>query len=268
MSVPAGAPLSLRSERVKQARKLTRRAVRAERGLFLAEGPQAVREALATPGVVVEVYAAPDRHDELRRAADAAGTPWHDAAPEAVASLSETVTPQGVVAVCHTLERGPRAVVRPGADLIVLCADVRDPGNAGTLARTADAVGADGLLMVGDSVDLQGGKAVRASVGSLFHLPWAVERDHATALRLARDAGLTVLAADGSGEVDLLAGPTAALLRGPVAWLFGNEARGLPETTAAAADHRVRVPIPGRAESLNLATAAAVCLYATLAARR
>ena len=149
---------------------------------------------------------------------------------------------------------------------MAVCADVRDPGNAGTVIRTADAAGAGGVLLAGDSVDAYNPKTVRASVGSLFHLPVGVEPDVPSAVATAQAAGLVVLAADGGGEVDLF--EADHLLRGPVAWLFGNEAWGLPAGTAALADHRVAIPIPGRAESLNLATAAAVCLYATARARR
>ena len=267
MSIPADDPLlSTRSGRVKEARKLTRRAVRSERRLFLAEGRQAVREALALPGCAREVFAVPGRHDDLRAAAEAAGVPWLDADEAAVASLSDTVSPQGVVAVCSALDRPLEAVLPDEPSLVVVCADVRDPGNAGTVVRCADAVGAQAVVLTGDAVDVHNGKTVRASVGSVFHLPLALHRDTAEAVAILRGRGFAVLAADGSGETELYADP--ALLRGPVAWLFGNEAWGLPADLAALADHRVRIPIPGRAESLNLATAAAVCLYATHAARR
>jgi TrmH family RNA methyltransferase len=258
--------LSTRSGRVKEARKLTRRAVRTDRRLFLAEGRQAVREALALPGCVREVFAVPGRHDDLRPAAQQAGVPWYDAEEPAVASLSETVSPQGVVAVCAALDRPLGDVLPADPSLVVVCADVRDPGNAGTVVRCADAVGAQAVVLTGDAVDVHNGKTVRASVGSVFHLPIAQHRDTAEAVAILRERGFAVLAADGSGETELYADP--ALLRGPVAWLFGNEAWGLPAEVAALADHRVSIPIPGRAESLNLATAAAVCLYATHAARR
>jgi TrmH family RNA methyltransferase len=210
-----------------------------------------------------------------------------------MAGLSDSVTPAGVVAVCRFLDRpvdevltapevevvsglappSPRSpelrapAPAQGSDrLVVVAADVRDPGNAGTLVRTADAVGAAGVVLAGHSVDAYNPKTVRAAVGSLFHLPLALAPDPAAAVASARTAGLTVLAADGAGDVDLFAADE--LLRGPVAWLFGNEAWGLPPELAVLADHRVAIPIPGRAESLNLATAAAVCLYATLRARR
>jgi RNA methyltransferase, TrmH family len=147
----------------------------------------------------------------------------------------------------------------------VICADVRDPGNAGTLLRTADAMGADAVVLAGHSVDAYNPKTVRASVGSLFHLPVAIEPDAASAVRAARQAGLTVVAADGAGELALDA--AGQVLAGPTAWLFGNEAWGLPPELAGLADHRVRIPIRGRAESLNLATAAAICLYETARCR-
>jgi TrmH family RNA methyltransferase len=179
--------------------------------------------------------------------------------------LSDSVTPAGVVALCRFLDR-PAAHLLEGARLVALCADVRDPGNAGTVIRSADAAGADAVVLAGSSVDAYNPKTVRASVGSLFHLPLAVEPDAAAAVRAAQDAGLQVLAADGAGEVDL--DEADDLLAAPTAWLFGNEAWGLPAELAGLADHRVRIPIHGRAESLNLSTAAALCLYASARVHR
>lgn len=265
MTQPVAVPLTARSGRVKEARKLSRRPARTERRLFLADGPKAVAGALSVPGCVVEVFVTPTAGAvTLHDAARAAGVPWTVVDDRAMGSLSDSVSPAGVVAVCCFLDTDPADVVRD-ASLLVVCADVRDPGNAGTVIRTADAVAADGVLLTGNSVDPYNPKTVRASVGSLFHLPHALAPDTASAVTAARDAGLTVMAADGAGEVDLF--EADELLRGRVAWLLGNEAWGLPSETAALADHRVRIPIPGRAESLNLATAAAVCLYATARAR-
>jgi TrmH family RNA methyltransferase len=250
------------------ARRLARRASRAEHGLFLAEGPQAVREALTVPGCVREVFAVPGRHAELEQLTAAAGAPWQLVDDAAMASLSDTVHPQGVVAVCGTLDVPLSAVLAPRPRLLTVCADVRDPGNAGTVIRCSDAAGAQGVVMTGDSVDVHNGKAVRASAGSLFHVPVAVSPDRAPTLESVRAAGLTILAADGYGEVDLDEAADGGLLDAPTAWLFGNEAWGLPDDVAELADHRVRIPIHGRAESLNLATAAAVCLYASARAHR
>jgi TrmH family RNA methyltransferase len=265
------AVLSSRSGRVRTARRLARRTFRAENRLFLAEGPQAVREALTVPGCVREVFALPEaarQWPDLHTAALTSGVAWHPADATAVAALSDTVHPQGVVAVCRFLDEPWRALVDADPQLLVLCADVRDPGNAGTVIRCADAAGADGVVLTGSSVDLYNGKTVRASVGSLFHLPLAVQRDTAAVVDALRGRGVVVLAADGAGELDLDDAACRGTLDGPTAWLFGNEAWGLPRDLGTLADHRVRIPIHGRAESLNLATAAAVCLYASARAHR
>lgn len=255
-------PLTAGNSRVKEARKLSRRSVRTERRLFLADGPKAVEGALGVEGCVVEVFATPHALEQHAALLASASVTLVD--DRALGSLSDAVNPAGVVAVCRHLDAPLEHVVRSAARLLAICADVRDPGNAGTVIRTADAAGADAVVLAGQSVDAYNPKTVRATVGSLFHLPVAIEPDPATAVRAAQARGLTVLAADGAGEVDLF----DADLSGPTAWLFGNEAWGLPEELAALADHRVAIPIHGRAESLNLATAAAVCLYASARAQR
>ena len=268
--VPADAALLTKSSgRVKAARRLARRASRAELGLFLAEGPQAVREALTLENCVREVFAVPGaaaQHPEIHEAS--AGLPWHLVDEAALASLAETVHPQGLVAVCRAVDRPLDDLLDARPRLLAVCADVRDPGNAGTVIRCADAAGADGVVLTGSSVDPFNGKTVRATAGSLFHLPLAVGGDPRDVVRRLREAGLTVLAADGAGETDLNEAEERGLLDRPTAWLFGNEAWGLPADLAALADHRVAIPIHGRAESLNLATAAAVCLYSSARAHR
>ena len=249
--------------RVKEARKLSRRSVRSERRLFLADGPKSVEAALAVDGCVVEVFAtveATERYAAWRDAAPA----WAVVDDRALASLSDSVTPAGVVAVCHFLDAPLASSL--GGRLVAMCADVRDPGNAGTVIRTADAAGADAVVLAGSSVDAYNPKTVRASVGSLFHLPVVVEPDVEAAVAAARAAGLSVLAADGEGETSL--DEAGDLLGRRTAWLFGNEAWGLRPEVAALADHRIRIPIHGRAESLNLSTAAALCLYASASAHR
>ena len=262
-------PLTTRSGRVKAARRLARRLHRAELGLFLAEGPQSVREALTVPDCVREVFAtesAATQHPGIRAAA--AAVPWHLVDDAALASLTDTVHPQGLVAVCGRVDVDLDLVLAGTPRLLAVCADVRDPGNAGTVIRCADAAGAQGVVLTGRSVDPYNGKSVRATAGSLFHLPLVVAADIHAVVRRLQESGLTVLAADGAGETDLDAAEDAGLLDQPAAWLFGNEARGLPEDLAVLADHRVAIPIHGRAESLNLATAAAVCLYASARAQR
>ncbi|CUR54144.1 tRNA/rRNA methyltransferase [metagenome] len=258
-------PLTSGNTRVKNARKLARRSFRTESRRFLADGPKAVEGALSVEGCVVEVFAT--QRATVEYAALRARTEhWQVVDDRALASLSDSVSPQGVVALCRFLDRPVEHVLDGDPRLVALCADVRDPGNAGTVIRCADAAGADAVVLSGHSVDAYNPKTVRATVGSLFHLPIASVDDPAAAVRAAQEAGLVVLAADGHGEVGLF--EADELLAQPTAWLFGNEAWGLPDDLAALADHRVAIPIHGRAESLNLATAAAICLYASARSQR
>ncbi|MFI2303700.1 TrmH family RNA methyltransferase [Actinacidiphila glaucinigra] len=259
---------SLRSPRVVAARRLAKRSFRGKERRFLAEGPQAVREAMAH---LVEVYVTPEaaaRHDVIVAAARAAGVPVLTATDEVVAEMSDTVTPQGIIGLCRFLDTPFEEVLRGRPKLVAVLAHVRDPGNAGTVLRCADAAGAEAVVLTDASVDLYNPKAVRASVGSLFHLPVALGVPMETVVDGLRGAGVRLLAADGAGERDLDAELDEGTMGGPTAWIFGNEAWGLPEETRALADEVVRVPIHGRAESLNLATAAAVCLYASARAQR
>ena len=252
------------------ARKLLRRAGRDRAGRFLVEGAQAVREAVRFARVhelfVTETGA--ERHPDLLAAAGAAGARIVPVTDRAAEALSDTVTPQGLVAVCDLLDVPVADALGERPALVAVCAGIADPGNAGTVIRVADAAGADAVLLAGDTVDPHNGKAVRASTGSVFHLPLARDRDPDAVLDACAAAGLVLLAADAAGELDLHDPAADAVLAGRVAWVFGGEAHGVPQAVAQRADHRVRVPIHGRAESLNLATAAAVCLYASAAARR
>lgn len=251
---PADQLFTERTPRVVSASKLLRSAGRRKAGLFLAEGSNAVTSALEA-GLVEELFVTDDgaaRYPELLVGRVAYVT------DRAMRGLSDTVTPPGIVAVCRAL---PHARVPDGARLVAVPVDVSEPGNAGTVIRVADAVGADAVLLAGDAVDPMNGKVVRASAGSVFHLPVAQERDAVAAVANLRAAGLTVLATAADGEVSL--DDADELLAGPTAWLFGNEAHGLSRELQAAADHRIAIPIRGRAESLNLATAASICLYSS-----
>lgn len=261
-------PLAASNARVKEARKLSRRSVRTERRLFLADGPKAVEGALAA-GVVAEIFATADAVEQYAHILGSAEVTLVE--PRAIEGLSDSVSPAGLVAVCRFFdaEMGTLHTAHQssgGLSLVAICADVRDPGNAGTVIRCADAAGADAVILAGDAVDLYNPKTIRASVGSAFNLPIVIERDVTAAITAAKAAGLRVLAADGGGDVDLF--QAEAALAAPTAWLFGNEAWGLPAELRAAADQVVSIPIFGRAESLNLSTAAAVCLYATARSQR
>jgi TrmH family RNA methyltransferase len=266
---------STRSPRVKAARRLAKRAFRRRDNRFLAEGPQAVREALALDGVLVELFATADaesRHQDLVGRAEKSGVPIARVSAEVMAELAQTVTPQGLLAVCKfvdvPLESALSPALSPAPRLVTVLAHVRDPGNAGTVLRTADAAGSDSVIFTDASVDPYNGKCVRASAGSLFHLPVVMGPRFDVLIPALKQAGLTVVAADGAGESSLDTALDAGMLDGPTAWVFGNEAWGLPEEILTAVDEVVRVPIYGGAESLNLATAAAVCLYTSARAQR
>lgn len=258
-----------RSPRVRAVAKLTKRSARQETGLFLLEGPQAAREALAfRPDTLVEVFATPsamERHQDIRDGAEDAGVEIVLTTEAVLDAMADTVTPQGIVAVARQSPSALRDVFAASPTLIAICEEVRDPGNLGTIIRAADAAGADAVILTGRTVDPYNPKVVRATTGSLFHVPVAVGADLAEVVERARAVGLRVVAAD-VGGANFLA--SRDLLSEPTAWLFGNEARGLEEDALAQADLALRLPIYGRAESLNLATAASVCLYETAFAQR
>ncbi|WP_150306659.1 TrmH family RNA methyltransferase [Planctomonas psychrotolerans] len=260
-----------RSPRVRAVAKLARKDARSETGLFLLEGPQAVTEALSfRPEVLDDLFATPtalDRYPEIARAAEDADLDVEFVTEQVLDAMADTVTPQGILAVCRQFPTSIRSIFASRPSLVVVLEEVRDPGNAGTIIRAADAAGADAVILTGRSVDLYNPKVVRATTGSLFHVPVALATELGPALDRAREAGLTVLAADVKGD-DLPGVRRSGALDGPTAWLFGNEARGLTDADLALADRAVRVPIYGRAESMNLATAASVCLYESAFAQR
>jgi RNA methyltransferase, TrmH family len=260
-----------RSPRVRAVAKLAKKAARAESGLFLLEGPQAVAEALTfRPELVVELFATPsalERHTDIAAIVVDVGIDVEFVTEEVLDSMADTVTPQGFVAVCRQFPTAVKDVFAASPNLVAILEEVRDPGNAGTIVRAADAAGADAVVFTGRTVDLYNPKVVRSSTGSLFHLPVAVGAELADVLERAKAAGLTVLAADVKGE-DLLHARNEGVLARPTAWLFGNEARGLPDEQLTLADRVVTVPIYGHAESMNLATAASVCLYESAFAQR
>lgn len=260
-----------RTPRIVAARRLHRRRDRETSARFLAEGPPAVREALARPGVVTELFGTPaalDRYAALAALAVGGDVPVSPVTDDALAALAETVAPQGLVAVCRHLDVPLERVLDAAPRLVAVLAEIRDPGNAGTVLRTADAAGAGAVVFAGDAVDPYNGKCVRASAGSLFHVDVVRAAEPVAVVEALRAAGLTVLATTGYGESDLDELADAGALAAPTAWIFGSEAHGLPDELIAVADARVRVPLHGRAESLNLAAAAAVCLYASARALR
>ena len=252
-----------RAERVKAVRALGRRSARQRAGRFVVDGPQGVREVLRFAAhTVVELYAetaALGRHRDLIEAARGADLPVHQCDPAVMAALVDTQHPQGIVAVCRPVDVPVTDALAPGDGFVVVLAHVRDPGNAGTVIRAADAAGARAVILSDESVDIYNPKVVRSTAGSLWHLPIALGGDVPGLIAACQSRGRRVLAADGAGTTLL---PDADL-SGAHAWLMGNEAWGLDEQIRALADDVVRVPIHGHAESLNLALAATVCMYAS-----
>jgi RNA methyltransferase, TrmH family len=245
---------SARNPKVAAAVRLKKRAFREEDRRFLVEGAQAVAEALAEDGRLLSLFVHDDL-DPLAVRAKHAGVPIDQVTERVMERLTSTVTPQGVVGIAPFVDVPLVALAPPG--VVAILHEVRDPGNAGTILRSADAAGATGVVFAGSSVDAYNPKCVRASAGSVFHVP--VVRAVATedAIASLREAGFALIAMDAHGEEDLF---EAEIPRSP-AFVFGNEAHGLPSEILEAADRRVRVPQAGRAESLNLAAAATVCLF-------
>ena len=284
---------SPRSERVRKVAALTGRSARRKQGRFRVEGPQAVRSLLAhRPELALEVHLterAADAHPELERLAREAGVPARlvdeqilramvrESGPADATADGETgapgalVSPQGVVAVGTLPAEDPdsataalEALPDDGPLTVVVLHEVRDPGNVGTLIRTADAAGADLVLLTRTSADPFSPKAVRASVGGLFHLPVLTGAEGGPLLEALAARGITAAATSGYADSELF----DVDLPERIAWILGNEAHGLDEATLAAAPLTVRIPLAGHAESLNVHTAATVCLFETLRRRR
>lgn len=280
------------SPRIREAAKLAKRSWRTKTRRFVAEGPQAVREALVrhgelTPvavtlpprageedvsarpaprGAVLDVWAtaeAADRHPDVIATAAGAGLRVRQATAEVLAVLTDTVASQGIVAVVEHLDVPLTDVVTREARLLVVLSQVRDPGNAGTVLRVADAAGADAVVVTSSSVDVYNPKTVRSTAGSLFHTPVVTGVGLPEVTELARARGLQVLAADAHPPAHDLHVPwdTGLDLSARTAWVFGNEAWGLPEADRSECDAAVAIPLYGRAESLNLASAASICIY-------
>jgi TrmH family RNA methyltransferase len=246
---------------VAAAVKLHRQIVRRRAARFLAEGPNLVEAALRR-GLVSEVFATESAMN--RFGSVLADAPVHLVTERAAKALSETVTPVGLVAVCAMPDVRLADVIADSPRLVAVAVEISEPGNAGTLVRIADAMGADAVVLARNSVDPYNGKCLRASAGSIFSIPVVTEPDAAHAVSMLGQAGLQVLATTVDGEVSL----DEADLSGPTAWLFGPEAHGLPADLAEMATHRVQIPMPGSAESLNVASAASICLYLSARAHR
>ncbi|MHB8984823.1 MAG: TrmH family RNA methyltransferase [Eubacteriales bacterium] len=257
------------NQRLKLLRRLENRKHREKEGLFLAEGIRFVEEALSSGWPVeflacTEKTAVSPRGELLLQSARSGNIPVLEVDEKLFAGLSDTITPQGVLAVVRQKRQDCTDLIFSGRVPLLLIVDgVQDPGNLGTIVRTADAAGAGGVLLLKGTVDLYNPKVLRSTMGSIFHVP--------IVQNLETNQALDVLAAAGA---KLFAGlPRAARslyevdLRGPAAFLLGSEARG-PGNLAGLNVESISIPLPGRAESLNVAVAAGVLLFEALRQRR
>ena len=266
-------PFTERTPRVVSASKLHRAAARRKTGRFLAEGANSVEAAVST-GYAIEIFCAEDALDRfagLVSAARTSGVQVSAVTTRAIRALSDTVSPAGIVALCRTLVREPSPVIEPPSHdhgdgpsprVVAVGQALAEPGNVGALIRVADALGVDAVWLTEGAVDPENTKAVRASAGSLFHVPVVRGVAESSLVARAHALGLQVAVATASGEVDVENADEQ--LSRPTAWIFGNEAHGVPASLTAAADLRVRIPIRGRAESLNIVTAASICLHTSV----
>jgi len=257
---------SVKSDRVTAVRVLHSRQGRRRTGRFVVEGPQAVRSALAAGVVIRDLFMDDDAgaaFPDIAESAGARGLPVCRATPEVLAAMGETRQPQGVLAVCDQLPRGDLDAVMSADGPVIVLDSVTDPGNVGTVIRTADAAGAAGVLLTPGSADVHNGKVVRSTAGSIFHLPVISGLEVATVAAAAARHGRRVAAAAGTAPVDLFDAVDDGLVSRRTCWIVGSEAHGISETARGAADLLVRIPMTGRAESLNAAVAAAIVLYVT-----
>ncbi|PHX61145.1 MAG: RNA methyltransferase [Actinobacteria bacterium] len=262
---------SRRSATVAAVKRLQTKAGRKDSATFIVEGPQALREAFAHRADIRQVFVttgAIARWGEIMQAARAADVEVTIVSEGVLEAMAETKSPQGWLATCGMEIATLDEIMAERPSVLVVLDQVSDPGNVGTIIRTADAAGARAVLLTGESVDPFNGKCVRASAGSIFHLPVVpqVRADHLVAAARQQGAVLVVTAAD--GERELFEWLDSAPVMNPTLWVFGSEAHGVGVDLQEAADVRVRIPIHGSAESLNIASAVAVCLYSDADRRR
>lgn len=251
----------LQNPMVKAAAELKQKKYRQQQGLFLAEGLRTVEEAVRYGAVQSIFYTAieDDRTRAVLEEAAAKQIKLVCVSDKVLKKIADTETPQGIIAVCERRSKRLDDFLASGKMLLVL-ARVTDPGNIGTMLRTADAAGVGGLLLLQGCADIYAPKTVRASMGSLFHLPVLSGLSEELLVQAARKAGYELLVTCLDGAENLY----KADLQGRLAFVMGNEANGVSDALLAAADKRVFIPMQGRAESLNVAMAAGIVMFEAL----
>ena len=261
-----GRVTSVKSDRVSAVRGLQTHQGRRKAGRFLVEGPQASASAVTAGIPIHDLFVDEDAGGSLSGlVADvaASGTRITHVTPAVMKAMAQTQTPQGVLAVCALLPEGDLGTAMAGPGPVVVLEAIADPGNVGTVIRTCDAVGAAAVVLTPESADSHNGKVVRSTAGSLFHLPVLSGRSIAEVVEAARRHGRIVAVLTGEGEIDLFQAVGSGVVDRATVWIVGNEAHGVSDEARAIADLVVRIPMSGRAESLNAAVAAAAVLYVT-----
>ncbi len=248
----------LQNPQVKAAAELKQKKYRQQRGEFLAEGVRTAEEALAFKAAQLIFYTQTEdeRTLNLLKQAAAQQIKLVCVSGQVMKKIADTETPQGVIAVCRRKEPALEQVLAGGQLLLVLDR-VGDPGNIGTMLRTADAAGVGGVVILQGSADIYAPKTVRASMGSVFHVPVISGLGEQEFVAAAKKAGyeLLVTALDGADNL------YQADLRGRLAFVMGNEAGGVSASLLREADKKVFIPMRGRAESLNVAMAAGIVMF-------
>lgn len=249
--------ISAANKHAKLIRSLGKKKYRNETGLFLAEGYRFVSE--VPKETAIDFYALATGFEEKHPAFPfREGIPRYTFAERAFTALSETQNPQGVLAVCRKHTVPLAAIADAAGDALILVLDgIKDPGNLGTIVRTADAAGLDGLVLTNNTVDIYNPKVLRATMGSIFRLPIAIAMDAATSLTQLKQAGFELLGTSPAAAHTHF----EAQYRGRKAIIIGSEADGMSQETAALCDCLLKIPILGGAESLNAAVAASVMMY-------
>ena len=248
--------LTEHSPQIVSVSKLRRRSVRTRSKLFLAEGLNLLESGLKQ-NLIYEIFATKDAANRFESIIQ--NMPVKLITKRAAQKLSETINPVGLIAVCSLELISLDKLLSRSPQLISVPVNISDPGNTGTIIRTSDAMGIDAVVLAGNTVDPYNGKCLRASTGSIFSLPIAIESNEVTVVKKLKTAGLQIIAtvinsSEGLDSVDLSL---------PTAWLFGNEVYGLSNKLIMAADHRVHIAIRGHAQSLNIVSAASIFLYSS-----
>ena len=254
----------LQNPQVKSAAELKQKKYRQQQGLFLAEGLRTMEEAVASKTVVSIFYTAieDDRTRSVLEEAAAQQLKLYCVSDAVMKKIADTDTPQGIIAVCKMQNVTLDKLLSKGEMLLVLDR-VGDPGNLGTMLRTADAAGIGGVVLLKGCVDIYAPKTVRSSMGSLFHVPVVSGIGEDNFIAEAKDAGYELLVTSLEGADNLY----KADLGGRIAFVMGNEAGGVSANLLERADKRVFIPMAGRAESLNVAMAAGVVMFEALRRR-